>query len=223
MTIDKAHRDLSRRHAMEQVYWSNPAKLILPCDHFAFYHFVADEIGPEQEIDYLEFGVANGKSIKQMSSLFRHNAARFYGFDSFVGLPEKWLMHDIGAFSTAGVCPKTPDKRVNFVKGWFQNTVPEFLAEFTKDALRPTLIHFDSDLYSSTLFLLATLWHKFDEYYFVMDDFIYDEVVAMRDFSSAFPVEFQFFAQTKGGGQPAAPDQVFGHMKRTRFELPGGR
>jgi hypothetical protein len=52
-----------------------------------------------------------------------------------------------------------------------------------------------------------------------MDDFIHDEVVALRDFMSDFPVRFEFFAQTKGGGDRPNPDQVFGPMKRIKFEL----
>jgi hypothetical protein len=41
------------------------------------------------------------------------------------------------------------------VKGWFQNTLPGFLNAFTP---RPRLVvHSDSDLYSSTLFTLASL------------------------------------------------------------------
>jgi hypothetical protein len=223
MMFDKTLRDLSRHHAFQEVYWPNPAEIILPKDHFGLYRFVAEHIGVAQKIDYFEFGVAHGKSIAEMARLFSHDSARFYGFDSFEGLPEKWLMHDVGAFTSHGVLPNMHDKRVEFVKGWFQNSVPEFLGGFQKDPSRPTLIHFDADLYSSTLFLLATLWSKFDSYYFVMDDFIHDEIIAMHHFKLAFPVEIQFFAQTKGGGNPPNPDQVFGHMKRVKFELKGSQ
>jgi hypothetical protein len=219
--IDGHSRDQNRSHAMDVIYWSKPTPPILAKDLPTFYAFAADKIGREQPVDYLEFGVAHGKSMREVTKFFTAPEARFYGFDSFVGLPEKWLMHDVGAFSNRGLFPEIEDDRVRFVKGWFQNSVPRFLAEFKKEPGRPTLIHFDADLYSSTLFLLASLWFKFDEYYFLMDDFIHDEVIAMRDFTSGFPVRFEFFAQTRGGGDRPNPDQVFGHMERIEFELDG--
>ena len=206
---------------MDVVYWSRPIPTVLAKELPEFYRFAAEKIGPDTAIDYLEFGVAHGKSMREMVQIFTNPAARFYGFDSFIGLPEKWLMHDVGAFSNRGVFPDVGDTRVEFVKGWFQNSVPRFLSGFKKDPSRPTLIHFDADLYSSTLFLLSALWFNFGEYYFLMDDFIHDEVIAFRDFTSGFPVQFEFFAQTRGGGDRPNPDQVFGHLKRIEFELDG--
>jgi hypothetical protein len=206
---------------MDAVYWARPAKKLLPKDLSTFYSSAAELIGRNQPIDYFEFGVAHGKSMREMTRIFPSPDARFHGFDSFTGLPEKWLMHDVGAFSNLGRFPEIGDSRVTFVKGWFQNTVPGFLANFKPQSDRPIFIHFDADLYSSTLFLLATLWAHVDNYYFLMDDFIHDEVIAVRDFAVSFPVEFEFIAQTIGGGERPNPDQVFGHMKRVPFTLDG--
>jgi hypothetical protein len=204
---------------MSKVYGSARAPIVLPKDLLALYDFAANRIGPEKPIDYFEFGVAHGKSMSAIAERFVHPESRFYGFDSFHGLPEKWLMHDVGAFTRNGILPEMGDSRVEFVVGWFQNSLPDFFSTFRKDAARVSLVHFDADLYSSTLFILAFLWSQLDNYWFLMDDFIYDEVIALRDFASAFPVEFEFFAQTKGGGEPPNPDQVFGFMKRTKFVL----
>jgi hypothetical protein len=44
---------------------------------------------------------------------------------------------------------------VSFVKGWFQNTLPDFLKGFMPRSR--LVVHSDSDLYSSTLFTLANL------------------------------------------------------------------
>ncbi|WP_428486522.1 TylF/MycF/NovP-related O-methyltransferase [Rhodopila sp.] len=195
--------------------------MILAKDLSAFYAFTGEKIGRNEPVDYLEFGVAHGKSMQEMVTIFTSAQARFHGFDSFIGLPEKWQMHDIGAFSNRGVFPQIGDDRVQFIKGWFQNSIPSFLDDFSKDHTRPVLVHFDADLYSSTLFILAALWFKLDEYYFLMDDFIYDEVIALRDFAAGFPVQVEFFAQTRGGGDRPNPDQVFGHMKRIAFEPDG--
>jgi hypothetical protein len=213
-------KEVVRSGALKSVYWSKPAPVILPKDHFNFYEYIAKNVGPEKKIDYLEFGVAQGRSILKFSESFHHPEARFYGFDSFKGLPESWLHHDVGSYSTRGQPPQTDDKRVSFIEGWFQNTLPEFLVNHQTRPDAVTLVHIDSDLYSSCLFVLTMLWPRLDEYFIIFDDFIYDEVVALQDFLRAFPVELQFIAQTQGGGHPPNPDQVFGHVKRIKFELP---
>ena len=86
----------------------------------------------------------------------RDPQSRFIGFDSSEGLPEDWLgNYTKGTFDVGGAVPQIDDERVNFIKGWFQNTLPGFLKEFTPRSR--LVVHSDSDLYSSTLFTLATL------------------------------------------------------------------
>jgi hypothetical protein len=74
------------------------ALTILPKDLPQCYRFVADRIGSERTIDYLEFGVAHGNSIRTMAGMFTAQATKFYGFDSFLGLPERWFVAEVGAF-----------------------------------------------------------------------------------------------------------------------------
>lgn len=208
--------------ALREIYWSRPASAIVPrSDHLALYTHAADHVGRDKPIVYLEFGVAQGLSMSRMTSLFSSTDSRFYGFDSFVGLPEDWLMHSRGAFSNNGVPPALHDKRVTFVKGWFQNSLPAFLKSTTLDRDATYLVHFDADLYSSDLFLLTTLWHAIGSYFFIFDDFIYDDVIALSDFMAAYPVSVEFMAQTRGGGDERPnPDQVFGSMKRIEMVVP---
>jgi hypothetical protein len=184
---------------------------------FGVYDYAASFIGPDTPIVYLEFGVASGASIRAISALFRNPLSRFIGFDSFVGLPEAWLMHEPGAFSTGGIPPRVDDDRVEFVPGWFQNTVPARLTALGKPTV-PVLIHYDADLYSSTTFLLSTVWHHIPEYFFMMDDFIQEDAIALYDISKSHPIDVKLFAERLGGG--GHPNQVFGSIRRIPFVLP---
>jgi O-methyltransferase len=114
-----------------------------------------EEIAPTGPIDYLEFGVWEGESILYWARSNRHDESRFFGFDTFTGLPENWGHRPAGMFNVEGKLPQTNDSRVSFVSGLFQETVPKFLADF--EAKNRLVIHCDADLYSSTLYVLARL------------------------------------------------------------------
>ena len=101
-----------------------------------------------------------------MTGIYKHSDSRFFGFDSFVGLPEDWLMHKKGAFANGGKPPLIADDRIQFIQGWFQNSVPSTIERIALIQRQRVLVHFDADLYSSTLFLLSMLWNNFEEYYF---------------------------------------------------------
>jgi hypothetical protein len=195
------------------------AREMPPADHdylLSFYEFAGQTIGRGNPIRYLEFGVFDGTSMRKMLNIFSNVRSEFVGFDSFEGLPEVWRDFAQGHFSREGALPYNNDGRARFVKGWFQNTLPGYLAETRSqwDAdPRTTLIHYDADLYSSTLFILTCLWLNIPEYYFIFDEFFLDEVVALQDFTEAFPVKIEFFAKTGG------PMQVFGKLTRTDFTL----
>ena len=91
---------------------------------------------------FLEFGVASGRTI---SHIAKTRSQPVYGFDSFEGLPEDWRSgFNKGAF--AGNLPPVPSN-VTLIKGWFNETLPSFLASTKGDV---ALLHVDCDLYSST-------------------------------------------------------------------------
>jgi hypothetical protein len=140
------------------------------------------------------------------------------GFDSFEGLPEDWVQPwgttPRGTFSMEGRPPALRDARVEFVRGWFQNTLYPFLADLKSAPAGPVLVHYDADIYTSTLFILSTLWNPIPEYYFVFDEFLGEEIIALNDFSSAHPVELEFLCQTNAGGYP---NQVFGRMRQVPY------
>ncbi len=150
----------------------------------------AATVGVDSKILYLEFGVFEGYSIGWFSRHLSHPESRFYGFDSFEGLPEDWGNKPKGTFSTRGLIPAIEDTRVHFVKGWFHDTLPDFAADGTDfDAV---IVHMDAGLYSSTLFVLSQLWAKYDSFHVIFDEFISHECRALYNFSQACPCEIIF-------------------------------
>jgi O-methyltransferase len=110
-------------------------------------------------ISYLEFGVWKGETLRAWTSINTNENSRFYGFDSFEGLPEDWV-HDFGrtrkeTFDLKGVAPTFSDKRVRLVKGWFQHTLRSFLRD--AELSHPLVLHIDSDLHTSTHYVLSTM------------------------------------------------------------------
>jgi hypothetical protein len=168
----------------------------------------------------LEFGVFQGGSMRILASLNKHPDSEFYGFDSFEGLPEAWdngLAK--GHFSTKGVMPRVEDKRIKFIKGWFQDTVPAFLDEkrdlFDKSKNNnDVFVHFDADLYSSTLYLLATLHGRIPEYSFVFDEFTGHESRACYNYIKACNPEYDFTGHTLQKGYPWQVAGIFRERSR---------
>jgi O-methyltransferase len=109
-------------------------------------------------IDYLEFGVHQGDSLLYWASINEHPKSRFFGFDSFEGLPEHWNRnYPKGCFDMAGEQPNSSDPRVKFIKGWFQDTLGDFLGRYFSPPGTRRIVHVDCDLYSSTLYCLTML------------------------------------------------------------------
>jgi O-methyltransferase len=182
--------------------WAKSVKSNGRCPMFdtreRMYAHLNDSLGSGSSIDYFEFGVAAGDSLKVWCGIHSHPKSRFFGFDSFHGLPTDWKKgREKGCFSTGGKPPKIDDPRVVFVPGLFQESLPGFLAGFQQAS--PILIHNDSDLYSSTLFCLATL-----NRFIVMDTIIifdefYDalhEYRALCDYCEAFQRSYKIVAAT---------------------------
>jgi O-methyltransferase len=110
-----------------------------------------------QPIDYLEFGVAGGHSFKWWMNKCSNTESRFYGFDTFEGLPESWGAFKKGDMNARLASLELEDKRGTYIKGLFQDSVPGFLQNTRLDNGKRKLIHLDADLFSSTLFALTSL------------------------------------------------------------------
>lgn len=157
-----------------------------------------------EPIDYLEFGVWKGDTFGRWVEANRAKDSRFWGFDSFEGLPEDWEAQPQGTFSVGGQLPDIVDSRAVFVKGWFQDTLYPFLA--TYEARGRQVVHVDCDLYSSTLFVLSALdRHLAEGAILVFDDFssLRHEFAAWLDYKRSFNRRFEPLALVSGGHQAA--------------------
>lgn len=158
-------------------------------------------------VDYIEFGVYKGSTIKEMTHRFSHKQSRFYGFDTFEGLPDAWVStwgghhikmdRDKGTLNSEGM-PVILDDRVYLYKGLFQDTLPQFLDEVLggqRDESRPMFINIDSDIYSAALYIL-TMLHPYlrhgDLVYF--DEFFdsINEYAALNDYMRSYYVKDNF-------------------------------
>ena len=149
----------------------------------------------DQPIDYLEFGVYRGASIAWWVNANQSPESRFYGFDTFTGLPEDWGALKEGHFTTAGMVPEIKDSRVIFIKGLFQDTLDRFLQNYRRRGR--LVVHIDADLYSSTLFVLTKLGGILKR----NDIILFDEFLAWKypthefrafcDFAAAYRLQFR--------------------------------
>ena len=122
---------------------------------YKLYEYVIGTFGLKDEpVDYIEFGVSAGNSIKWWTEHIGHQKARFFGFDTFEGLPENWGTYRKGDMNSQ--IPQIVDERIIFIKGLFQETLPIFLKN-QYDCTYRKVIHLDADLFSSTLFVLTSM------------------------------------------------------------------
>jgi O-methyltransferase len=190
-------------------------------DKHALYDFINNHVKSKQNIVYLEFGVFQGASIRYFSEINASPDTRFYGFDSFEGLPEDWRLTGgsvvaKGSFDVSGNIPKIDDSRVHFVKGIFQNTLIPFLEEHA-NILRdsPKIVHLDADLYSSELFCLSQVYRClrngdvvfFDDFFVAEHDFR-----ALMDWSKSHLIDLKMIAHMPGFGKAA-----FEIVKKTTY------
>lgn len=123
---------------------------------YDFYKWVIDhEKLSEKPFNYLEFGVAQGASIKWFVQHNLHAESEFHGFDTFSGLPEDFGPYKKGMFDNSNSIPEVNDNRVKFYQGLFQQTLPGFLPTLNKN--QRNVIMMDADLYSATLYSLTSL------------------------------------------------------------------
>ena len=122
---------------------------------FELYEHIIEKEGLTNPINYLEFGVASGASFDWWMTKNLNVSSRFYGFDTFTGLPEDFGPYKKGAFNNGTSLPIIKDDRGVFYQGLFQQTLPGFLQTFNNE--KKTVVMLDADLYTATLFTLSSL------------------------------------------------------------------
>lgn len=119
--------------------------------------------------DVLEFGVFSGTTVNYIAN---QSGWKVAAFDSFDGLPEPWRAgYQTGKFSRSTL-PKVAESVTLYV-GWFDQTLPKYVAERGVEAQPVRYLHIDSDLYSSAKTIFQYLGDRivdgtvivFDEYF----------------------------------------------------------
>lgn len=157
----------------------------------------------DEPLDYLEFGVSRGASIRWWSEALQHPDTRLVGFDTFEGLPEDWGVVAAGTYTADGRVPRLDDARARFEVGMFQATLPGWLAANRLD--RPTIVHLDADLYSSTLFVLSSLAPHLG----VGDVLVFDEFGSVRNADHEFRAFADFTAAYRWRYEPLGATPAF--------------
>ena len=146
-------------------------------------------------VNYLEFGVATGQSFRWFLTQLTNPESRFYGFDTFTGLPEDFGVYKKGMFNNNTQPPPIDDKRIKFYQGLFQQTLPGFLKELNNT--RRNIIMMDADLYSATLYVLTAIapFLKKDDIIF-FDEFAVPthEFKAFHDFVQSYYTNLKLIA-----------------------------
>ena len=138
----------------------------------------------------LECGVYFGRSLGLIAE--RTDGA-VHGFDSFEGLPEAWSAAEgPGAYSTGGRMPEVA-ANVTLHAGWFQDTLPPFLAQHAGPV---RLLHVDCDLYSSTRTVLDALTDRLVPGSVV----VFDDMLAYPGFEQHELRAFEEFVAKRGIG-----------------------
>lgn len=107
-----------------------------------------------------EFGVHTAQSIGWFTT--HYPDVKVYGFDSFEGLPEDWVVNGKvrfkkGHFNVKGKLPNFPhmdNDNTIMIKGWFDDTLPDWSLS-VDDYLK--IAHIDCDLYSSAKTVLNNI------------------------------------------------------------------
>jgi hypothetical protein len=147
----------------------------------------------------LEFGVYKGQTVNHIAKSLS-NTHKVFGFDSFEGLTEPWIFRDKGGFSDVNENEIKFEDNVELIKGYFDETLPHFVEKHSKPI---SLLHIDSDLYSSAKVIFDNLEKQilngtvivFDEF-FNYPNWKNGEFKAWNEFVEKHSVKFEYIGFT---------------------------
>lgn len=154
----------------------------------------------------LEFGVFTGRTARY---IVKKSGWHLDGFDSFEGLPEAWR----DGFPTGKFKRKAPPDlgpKVTLHVGWFDDTLPKFIADLGDDKRPVRYLHVDCDLYSSTKTIFECLGDRivagtvivFDEY-FNYAGWQEGEFKAFQEFVAAEGLTYEYLTYNQENQQVA--------------------
>jgi len=158
--------------------------------------FTITKIEAMSPCDILEFGCFKATSLNYFSKRLPNN--KFYGFDSFQGLPSDWFGQHIpkGTFDLKMNLPKV-SKNVELIPGWFDESLPKFFE--TNFHLNVCFLHIDSDTYDSARIVLMNAKNilkpgvlvLFDEY-LSYPNWENGEFKAWKEFCSQNSIQYRY-------------------------------
>ena len=99
-------------------------------------------------------------------------------------------------FDLKGKIPKV-ESNVYLHKGWFEETVPDFVEEFK--SVKLDLVHMDADTYKPTKYVLTQIRNLLDkgtivvfDEYFGYPNFQLHEFRAWKEFSAEFRIKYRY-------------------------------
>jgi hypothetical protein len=122
--------------------------------------------------------------------------SKFIGLDSFTGLPDNWDSIPAGTLDRGGHVPYTDDGRIVFIKGWFNDTSHILLSHCREIDPSNLIIHFDADVYSSTLFALTEIDSLKKNYIAIFDEFSGHECRALYNYIQSHNAKVTFLGKT---------------------------
>ena len=182
-----------------------PSAVKLECRE-DLYRYVSGTVlkGPNAAIDYLEFGVYQGGSIRQWSSLNQNSASRLFGFDSFEDCLRTGTPNAQGYFQywwqDSGNCGSASELYL-----W---VVPEVTARVPRhlSSAEPNCHSRRLRSFSSTLYCLTTLDLVISPRTLIILDDFFDALHvyrALSDYCSAYLRQYELLACTRELGQAA--------------------
>ncbi|MFM9840739.1 MAG: TylF/MycF/NovP-related O-methyltransferase [Cyclobacteriaceae bacterium] len=157
-------------------------------DRLEMHSYLSTDFTENQKIQFLEFGVYKGQTFALWMGNNRNPHSRFFGFDTFTGLPESWGRWKKGSFSANGKLPDLADERGVFLVGLIQDTLPLNIGKINPDENK--VIHIDVDIYSATLVTLINLLPILKK----GDIIIFDDFFTVMVADHAFKAFFDFLA-----------------------------